>query len=349
MSDYIRKSIRQIAGYVPGEQPHGESFIKLNTNENPYPPSPSVSRVMSKLDPSSLRLYPDPASHGLCDAIAGIHGCNPEQVLTGNGSDEILSLCIRAFVERGSGTVGYFDPSYSLYPVLCAIEEAETLPVALGPEFEWTMPDSYAASIFFMTYPNAPTGIQYRKSLVRDFCETFPGVVVIDEAYVDFAAEDAMELALAMDRVIVTRTLSKSYSLAGIRLGYAVGPAPLINAMYKIKDIYNINRITQEIGLAALSDQDYMRDIVNRIKATRERTANIMREMEFMVYPSDTNFLWVKPPRISAATLFESLREEKILVRYFPGKRTGNFLRITIGSDDEMDAFANTVERIIKR
>jgi len=346
MNEFIKKSVQSLSAYVPGEQPFGAEVIKLNTNENPYPPSPCVAEVLARAATESLRLYPDPTSRGVREVVAQLHRCEPEQVIVGNGSDEILALCIRAFVERGGGSVGDFDPSYSLYPVLCAIEEVETRPVELGPDFEWAMPDSYAASLFFITSPNAPTGIQYPKPVIEKFCKTFPGVVVMDEAYVDFAREDAIDLATTLDRVLVTRTLSKSYSLAGIRLGYAVGPRPLIEALNKIKDIYNVDRLAQEIARAALSDPEYMRGISDRIKATREHTANALRKRGFTVFPSEANFLWVKPPGIGAQELFETLRSGGIIVRHFPGLRTGDYLRISIGSDVEMDRLLQAIDQI---
>lgn len=346
MNDFIRKSVQSLSAYVPGEQPGDGSIVKLNTNENPYAPSPRVAEVLARAATEPLRLYPDPTSRGVRQAVARLHRCDAEQVIVGNGSDEILALCIRAFVERKGGSVGYLDPSYSLYPVLCAIEEVETRPVELGPDFEWAMPNEYAASLFFITSPNAPTGIQYPKTVVKKFCKTFPGVVVIDEAYVDFAKENAMDLAVASDRVIVTRTLSKSYSLAGLRLGYAVGPRPLIEALNTIKDIYNVDRLTQEIACAALSDPEYMRDIADRIKAAREHTANALRGRGFTVYPSEANFLWVKPPGIGAKELFEALRSGGLFVRHFPGPRTNDCLRITIGSDVEMDLLLQAIDQI---
>ncbi len=349
MNDYIKESVRSLSAYVPGEQPSGGSVIKLNTNENPYPPSPRVAEALFRAGTETLRLYPDPTSRGVREMVAQVHGCEPEQVFVGNGSDEILALCIRAFVERGKGSVGYFDPSYSLYPVLCAIEETEIQPVELGPYFEWAMPDKYAASLFFITSPNAPTGIQYPKSAVKKFCKTFPGVVVIDEAYVDFAREDAMDLALSSDRVIVTRTLSKSYSLAGLRLGYAVGPRPLIEALHKIKDVYNVDRLAQEIACVALADQDYMRGIADRIRALREDVAEQLRGRGFSVFPSEANFLWVKPPGIGAQALFDALRSGGIHVRHFAGSRTGDYLRITIGSDVEMDLLLQAIDQICRR
>jgi len=319
--------------------------------------------VLSALDPGKLRLYPDPLSMKLRNRIARIHGCDTSQIFVGNGSDEVLALCTRAFVEN-SGSIGYFNPSYSLYPVLAAIRDVEKRPVELGNDFEWPfdsastsakasadkqgrkMPDGYNCSLFFLTNPNAPTGILYPKAEVRGFCKVFSGVVVIDEAYVDFASENCMDLALELDNVLVLRTLSKSYSLAGLRVGYAVGSELLVNALLKIKDSYNVSALSQELALAALLDIEHMRDNVEKIKSTRKRLSKALIARGYTVYPSETNFLLVRPEGISAKELFEHLKKQRILIRYFPGEITGNFVRITIGTDDEIDKLIDAVVRL---
>lgn len=330
-------------GYTPGEQPADPQVIKLNTNECPYPPSPAVRKALQDMDFEKLRLYPDPVNLALRERIADLHGCGPDQVFVGNGSDETLALCTRAFVED-DGAIGYFEPSYSLYPVLAQIRAVATRPVELGPEFEWSMPADYQANLFFLTTPNAPTGIQYPKAKICAFCAKNRGVVVIDEAYVDFARDHCMDLALEYENALVLRTLSKSYALAGLRLGYIVGAAPLIAELFKIKDSYNIDRLTQTVALAALSDQAYMRDLVERIRTTRAQTTSRLESLGFRVFPSETNFLWVKPARLTAAEVFQRLRERNILVRYFGGVRTRDYLRITIGTDKQMQALINAMQ-----
>ncbi|MDD5679168.1 MAG: histidinol-phosphate transaminase [Kiritimatiellae bacterium] len=345
MSSYIKKSVAAMQGYTPGEQPTDPRVIKLNTNESPYPPSPAVGKALQSLKAETLRLYPDPVSLALRRKIAALHGATPDNVFVGNGSDETLALCSRAFVED-NGAIGYFEPSYSLYPVLAQIRAVTARPLELGSEFEWAMPADYQANLFFMTTPNAPTGIQYHKALVCAFCARFKGVVVLDEAYVDFARENCMDLALEYNNVLVLRTLSKSYALAGLRLGYVVGSVPLIAALFKIKDSYNVDRITQAAALAALSDQAYMRNLVERIKTTRRQTIADLERMGFCVFPSESNFLWVKPPRGSAADLYRRLRERNILVRYFPGGRTQDYLRITIGTDEQMRALTDAIRTL---
>ena len=346
MNAYIKKSVMAMQGYIPGEQTTDSRVIKLNTNESPYPPSPAVQEALRNLNVDTLRLYPDPVSLALRRKIAALHGSGPDNVFVGNGSDETLALCSRAFVED-DGAIGYFEPSYSLYPVLAQIRAVTARPVALGPDFEWAMPADYQASLFFMTTPNAPTGIQYPKSAIRAFCIRLHGVVVLDEAYVDFAREHCMDLALECDNVLVLRTLSKSYALAGLRLGYVVGAAPLIAALFKIKDSYNVDRITQAAALAALSDQAHMRALVERIRTTRRRTTAELERLGFRVFPSETNFLWVKPPRLAAAEIYQRLRKQNILVRHFPGDLTGTHLRISIGTDAQMDALLAALTAIL--
>jgi len=342
----IRRSIKKMFSYTPGEQP-GDGFIKLNTNECPYPPSPSVRAVLKNIDVSKLRLYPDPLCFDLRKRIALLHGCNIDQIFVGNGLDEVLSLCVRVFVED-NGVVGYLDPSYSLYSVLADIRGLRKKPVKLGRSFEWGMPSDYQANVFFLTNPNAPTGLYYEKRIVSDFCKKFKGLVVIDEAYVDFAEDNCMDFVRKFDNVLVLRSLSKSYSLAGIRVGYAVGPAKLIYYFYKIKDSYNVNRISQMVASAAIDDQQYMLDNVKKVKKTRKRLFDSLAKMGWEVYPSQANFIWTKPDGIRAIDVYEYLRKNKILVRYFSGKRTSSFIRISIGTDEEINKLLLTLDKINK-
>lgn len=347
MSNLIRKSVQAMKGYVPGEQPKDADIVKLNTNENPYLPSPDVEDILSMVDIAVLSRYPDPVCIELRKVIAELHGCSVENVFVGNGSDEVLALSIRAFVER-DGSVGYFDPSYSLYPVLADIEDIEKRPVSLDARFGWNMPEDYSASLFFLTHPNAPTSFGYDKSAIEAFVSTFPGVVLIDEAYADFADDNCMIFAQQFKNVLVARTLSKAYSLAGIRLGYCVGDADLIGAMYKIKDSYNVNYLTQEVARVAILDQDTMKANVQAIVETRTRVSEKLSELGFEVGQSQTNFLWVKPLGIGAKALFEALRKRKIIVRYFSqDEQTKDHIRVTIGTAPEMFTFLDAVEEIL--
>lgn len=334
----IRSSVAALSAYVPGEQPADPRVVKLNTNENPYPPSPEVMEVLHAAEPDALRRYPDPVSHPLRAALAALHGCSPQQVFVGNGSDEVLALALRAFVGREE-RVSYFDPSYSLYPVLADIEDLAKRPVALGADFGWVEPEMDGVGLFLLTNPNAPTSLVFPRDRIEAFCAEAPCVVLVDEAYGDFASWNCMDLALSSDRVLVTRTFSKAWSLAGLRLGYVVGPEPLIEALFKIKDSYNVDRLAQDIGLAAVRSIEHTRANADRIRATRTRVTTTLRERGFEVADSETNFLWIRVDGPDARPVFDRLRERNILVRHFPGPLTGPYLRVTVGTDEEMDAF----------
>jgi histidinol-phosphate aminotransferase len=357
MTSLIRKNVAAMQGYIPGEQPRGRDIVKLNTNENPYPPSPRVEEALAACAADALRRYPDPACAELRAAIAALHACRVDQVFVGNGSDEVLALCTRAFVED-DGLLAYVDPSYSLYPVLAEIRAVETCAIALDADFAWPrdpraggpqLPPPGRHGLFILTNPNAPTGMLFAEADVRALCERVPGVVVIDEAYVDFADRSALGLALQRDNVLIVRTLSKSYSLAGARCGYAVGPAPLIDALGRIKDSYNLSVMAQRAATAALRDQAHMTANAERIKRTRAALSRELTLRGFEVCPSATNFVWTRPPTPGAAVLFEQLRAQGIYVRYFKGPVTGAHLRITVGTDREIITLLRAVDDILAR
>lgn len=335
-----------MSGYVPGEQPKGEGIIKLNTNENPWLCSPEVRDILNEIDIAELAKYPDPLCTEVRKVIAAKHGVHIENVFAANGSDEILALCTRAFVEP-DGSIGWFEPSYSLYPVLAKIADVEARPVELDEKFEWRMPEGYEAALFFLANPNAPTGMLFPKDTVETFVKTFPGVVVIDEAYVDFARENCMDLAGKYENVLVARTLSKSYALAGIRFGYCVGAAPLIAALGKIKDSYNVSRLTQELARVALLDEGTMEAMTSAVKGTRDLLTAELTGLGFTVYPSDANFVWAKPPKPGAKKIFEELRKRNIYIRWFDGPRTRDCLRITVGTNEQIMTLVENLEEIL--
>ena len=344
----VRKALEALEAYVPGEQPDNPGVLKLNTNENPHPPSPRVFEAMAGITVDDLRKYPRPAAAALCQAIAKIHGVSPAQVLVCNGSDEGLALCTRAFCEP-RGRVGYLKPSYSLYPVLSAIAELETVEFPLAEDFTWTCPDLVETDLFFLTRPNAPTGMAQPLDEVRRLAERCSGVVVVDEAYGDFADETAEALVGRHDNLLISRSFSKSYSLAGIRMGYLVGPLPLIQALYKIKDSYNTDVLAQRMALAAVQDRDWMRTNVMAVRGTRGRVARALDGRGFQVLPSEANFLFARVPAgKSAEAIFLALRDRQVFVRYFPGERTGGFLRITIGTDAQMDRFLEALDSLLQ-
>ena len=340
---YIRKSVQALSAYVPGEQPKDKRVVKLNTNENPYPPPPAVFQALSEFSDDDLRRYPDPVCAELRAKLADMHGASEDQIICGNGSDEVLLLLLRALVEEDE-TVGFFDPSYSLYPVLCDIESLAYRKIPLTDEFAWPEASFEDLKIMFITQPNAPTSLLFARDDVEALCDSFDGVVVLDEAYIDFAEENGMDLALSRDNVVVVRSLSKAASLAGIRFGYAVGPEPIISALYKIKDSYNINGISQRCALAALNQWPGIQKQVDRVKVTRDRSSAQLRERGYTVADSSTNFLWVKPAGGSAETVYILLQSKGILVRFFSEPATQDYLRITVGTDEEMDQLIQALD-----
>lgn len=354
----IRPLIRNLHAYTPGEQPAIKHLIKLNTNENPYPPSPKVLLALSRMLDGRLRLYPNPRAQQLRDRLAKFHGCDSGQVIVGNGSDDLLALATRAFAEpilgaanKSKSTIQYFNPSYSLYPVLANIQGSRSNAVELAEDFD--LPSvaqlrkskawDFCAALTFITTPHAPSGRAYATRALRELCEHQKGVVILDEAYADFAKETALELALQYPHVIVSRTFSKSYSLCFLRVGYFIGSAKLIAALDTVRDSYNVNGAGQTAALAALQDQAYFKRTIRRIVATRERLAHGLTTQGFQVLPSQTNFLLVRPPGRSARVWLERLRARNILVRWWPYPKVRNYLRITIGTDDEVDALLEVI------
>ena len=330
----ITRNVRKLAAYVPGEQPQAKGVVKLNTNENPYPPSPACAKVLKQFDLDRLRRYPDPEFAALRRALADLNGARPENVFVGNGSDEVLSIAARAFVEDDE-SIGSLNPSYSLYRTLAAIRGVKWVGVA-DPA---NQPVKRGISLFLWTNPNAPTGEFAEPSEIAAFARRFRGVVIVDEAYADFARANCMPLAVAAGNrnVVVMRTFSKSYSLAGLRVGYCVGPADLIAALYKVKDSYNVDAVAQAVALAAVRDQKWMKANVAKIVKTRARFVRALASRGWDVLPSESNFVFARPPApAKAADLFAALRKRNIFVRYFPGPLTGDRLRVTIGTDAQM-------------
>jgi histidinol-phosphate aminotransferase len=346
---YFRENIDAMSGYTPGEQPKVARIIKLNTNENPYPPSPKAIEAVKDFNFDALRKYPEPFSRPVIDAAVKVLSCQANEVLVGNGSDDILTILIRSFASEGD-TIGWLSPSYSLYPVLSNIQNAKHCYVNLADDFSLPSDMNEQAkgcALFFLTCPNAPTANSFDKDKIRNFCRNFKGIVVIDEAYGDFADENCLELYKEFENVVITRSFSKSYSLAGIRVGMAIANETLISGMIKVKDSYNVNALSQAMAAAALLDQDYFNENVCKIIATRTRVSTELKRLNFEVLSSQTNFIFAAPPT-DAAVFFEALKEKHIFVRYFPGERTGRFIRITVGTDSEMDEFITAVGNILQ-
>lgn len=344
----ITRSVQRLEAYVPGEQPKSASVIKLNTNENAYPPSPACAEVLKSFDPDRLRRYPDPNFSDLRKAIARACRTTPARVFVGNGSDEILAIAAKAFVENDE-RIGSLDPSYSLYKTLAAIRDVSWTGLPVNGKWSLQNEEWRKVSLFLWTNPNAPTGVLAPREEIAAFAKKFKGVVIVDEAYGDFARWNCLPLATAADNrnVLVMRTFSKSYSLAGLRVGYCIGPEDLIEALYKVKDSYNVDAIAQAVALAAFQDRTYHRHTVAAVVKTRKAFAKALLKRGWDVLPSDSNFVFAKPPVPQKAdALFAELKRRNIFVRYFPGPLTGDRLRITIGTDDQMNRLLATLDAI---
>ena len=346
----VRGTIRNMKGYVPGLQPGpGQKLVKLNTNENPYPPSPRVIEALKKAADGTLRLYPSPDAGALRAEAAAASGVQPSQVLCGNGSDEVLSLIMRAFIDEGD-TISYFNPSYSLYPVLAVMARARTISVALprlsreAALLDLPVP-SPRAKLFFLTTPNSPYGFSFPPEWTSRLLSAFRGIVVADEAYVDFAEGSSISLLAGNPRLIIVRSLSKSSSLAGMRVGYAMAHEAVIAEMMKVKDSYNVSRLAQVAACAALSDGEYAAATRDRIVATRGTLTERLLGLGFTVLPSRANFIFAVPPAPrSARELYERLLGRGYLVRFFDSPELRDGLRISVGSEEETDSLLAAVQ-----
>jgi histidinol-phosphate aminotransferase len=329
-----------MAPYVPGEQPApGEPVIKLNTNENPFPPSPHVLEAIRNIDPELLRRYPSPKADLFRATAASLHGVSPDMILAGNGSDEILAIAVRTFLGPGD-TLAYPDPTYSLYPVLA--ESCENRVVTVPWEADFVLPiaallKTGARAIFFAN-PNAPTGTLVPSARVRELALAYDGLLLVDEAYVDFADESCLALVRELPNVMICRTFSKGYSLAGLRFGYAIAAPELIAEMTKVKDSYNCDAIAILAATAALEDQDYARKTWQAVRAERARLAAELTRRGWTVTPSQTNFLFAQCPHGNAGELYHMLKSKKILVRYFDKPGLTDKLRISLGTAAQNDA-----------
>ena len=354
MSRFFSHTTAGLQPYTPGEQPRDRQYIKLNTNECPYPPSPRVREILQKADTQSLRLYPDPQSLVLREAIARQYGLRTEQVFAGGGSDEVLAYAFMAFFDRGD-RVCFPDITYGFYKVYAALFGLHAQELALQEDFSVCIGDYLAADIpVFLANPNAPTGLCLpRGQIERIICKNPDRLVVVDEAYMDFADEQSCTgLIDTYDNLLVVRTFSKSRALAGMRIGMGLGNAALIDGLVRIQysfNPYNMDRLSQAVGIAALQDDAYFKESVGKICATRERVTSALRGMGFTVLSSQANFLFASPPDKNGEQLYERLRQSGILVRYFGAHpATAPYVRITIGTDAEMDIFLTKTQQIMQ-
>jgi len=337
---YFRPAIDAMTGYTPGEQPKPDTpFIKLNTNENPYPPSPKAIEVLRNLDPEWLRRYPNAYAQDFRKAVSTVLGVPVDWVMVGNGSDELLNVIIRAVTEGSQRRLVYPTPTYTLYRVLAAIQPAEVIEIPYPPNFALPVDALVAAqgAITFIASPNSPTGHFVPLDDIRTLAQKLTGVVVVDEAYIDFAddAATALPLVQAFENVIVLRTLSKGYSLAGLRLGFAVAHPALLSGLFKVKDSYNVDAIATLVGTAAMLDQPYKKACAAKVRQTRQQLQSDLTSLKFSVLPSQGNFILTTPPNYAAAKLCQQLKEQHILVRYFNQHGLDDKLRITVGTDEQ--------------
>ncbi|MCC6420764.1 MAG: histidinol-phosphate transaminase [Gemmataceae bacterium] len=346
MTQFLRPSVRAMAGYTPGEQPRDEVFVKLNTNENPYPPSPRVLAALAEaLTGERLRKYPDPHGTAFRHAAARTFAIDPDGILIGNGSDDVLTILTRTFVPEG-GLIVAPSPSYLLYRTLADIQGAHFQTVPFTPD--WRLPRPWpvrGASLTFVANPNSPTGTLVPTADLERLAEEIDGPLAIDEAYVDFAPENALRLA-RRPNVIVTRTLSKSYALAGLRFGFAVADPALVREFNKVKDSYNCDTLSLAAAAAAVLDQDYLRETRGKVLATRARLTDALRGLGFEVLPSQANFVWCRRPDRPVRAIYEELKQRHILVRYMSYAGYGDGLRISVGTDAEIDHLLAELARL---
>jgi histidinol-phosphate aminotransferase len=347
MSQFLRPNIRVMAGYTPGEQPRAGGIIKLNTNENPYPPSPRVAAALDDiLSSGRLRKYPDPLGTAFRQTAAKLLSVDPDGIVIGNGSDDILTIVTRAFVPEG-GLVVSPTPSYILYKTLADIQGARLQTVPFSAE--WSLPRPWpikGAQLTFIANPNSPTGTLVPIAALESLIQELRGPLVIDEAYVDFASAHALRLAQTPG-VIVTRTLSKSYSLAGLRFGFAVTQPELARELVKVKDSYNCDALSLAGAAAALEDQDYLTKNTAKIVQTRARLTGGLRALGFDVLPSEANFVWARRTDRPVQSIFEALKARGILVRYMSYAGYGDGLRISVGTDEEIDRLLDELRGMV--
>ena len=344
----FRRNIAGMQGYVPGEQPQEAGFIKLNTNENPYPPSPTVRKALLAEANASLRLYPDPDATNLRRQAALTYGFDLSQVIAGNGSDDLLAMIARALVGEGD-TLCCPTPTYTLYDSLVKIQGGKVAGIPY-PE-DYSLPAGLAArraKVTIVATPNSPSGTSIPTAALADLADRVAGILVIDEAYADFAEETSLSLAREKENVIVLRTLSKSFSLAGMRVGLGFAPPAILAGMNKVRDSYNLGRLGQAAGEAALKDIGWMEKNIAKIRKTRATLLSALPSLGFSPFPSQSNFVLAKRSRgRSAKPVYEALKRKKILVRYFDTPRLSGCLRITVGTDDEIAALLAALETML--
>ena len=343
----VRRALQGFQAYTPGEQPpDGEGWVKLNTNESPLPPSPRVLEAIKRAADDSLRLYPSPTAQPAREAIARHFGMDPSCVLVGNGGDELIELCFRAFAGAGD-EVAFPTPTYPLLEPLCRIHEAVASRHPI--EMPWELPPSLGADparLKFIVNPNSPTGALFDRSLIEAAVVASGGIVVIDEAYVDFAPQSCLPILERHENVLLLRTFSKSYALAGLRIGFALGSRDLIETIESVKDSYNVDRLAIVAAVAAIEDEDHHRKLVDEVVTNRDTLAGELANLGFELVPSSANFIFARPPR-QATEVVAGLRERKILVRHYDREPIAGWIRITVGTREQHDELLAALKEVL--
>ncbi len=352
MSRFLSREAGRLAPYTPGEQPTDAQYIKLNTNESPFPPSPKVVKAISRAELLKLDLYPDPTCGTLHRAIAAYYGLKPENVLAANGSDEVLAFAFRAFCGEGKG-VAYADITYGFYKSQAALFGLNATVIPLREDFTLNVDDymDFPGTIVIAN-PNAPTGMAVPRTDIQRLLEADPNrVVIVDEAYVDFGAESCVPMIYRYDNLLVTQTMSKSRSLAGGRVGYALGSPELIADLNRVKysfHPYNVNRLSIAAGAAAVADEAYFAACTAAIRQTRAWTVGELENLGFTVLPSQANFVFARHSQLPGETLYRKLKENGVLVRWFDADRIRDYIRITIGSMEQMETLVEELTAILE-
>ncbi|MCK4849872.1 MAG: histidinol-phosphate transaminase [Phycisphaerae bacterium] len=346
---YFRENIERMVGYVPGEQPTDPKVVKLNTNENPYPPSERVLATLASVNAEQLRRYPDPTAVMFRETAANVLGFSPEQIICGNGSDELLNIATRAFVGP-QGLMAYPVPTYSLYRTLAHIEDAGFVEIPFGPD--WSLPEelySTGAKLTLLCNPNAPSGTMIETDEVAHLAKKLDGVLIMDEAYVDFADNNCLELVDKHKNVLILRTLSKGYSLAGLRFGYGIGNRKLIAGLNKVKDSYNCDALSVLLATEAISDQEVMRENARKVRDERERLSERLQAVGFEVPESQANFLLARMPAgcaLTAKQLYKQLKERDVCVRYMEQTHLADCVRITVGRPEQNETLLQMMRQV---
>jgi len=350
MSQYWTDTVKSLDPYVPGEQPQDQQYVKLNTNENPYPPSPAVIEAIDQYNKQKLKLYPDPESTLLRQALAQRFGVETENVFVGNGSDEVLAHSFQAFLKHSQPLL-FPAISYSFYPVYCGLYDIEYRTLPLAEDFTVNIEDyNIANGGIILPNPNAPSSVLLALDQIEQLCKNSPSVVIIDEAYIDFGGESAIALTQKYDNLLVIQTFSKSRSMAGLRLGYAIGHKDLIEGLVRIKNSFNsypVDSIAQIAAVASLQDEAYFQQSCQAIIRTRNHLTDQLSQLGFKVLPSAANFIFATHPGHSAEQLYLNLKKNGVLVRYFKKALIDQYLRITVGTDQEIEILISKLKQIL--